>query len=122
MTLPFLVAIALMCATGPALSHDWYSALKDPTTRQGCCGGTDCAQVPQELIDSGAVTPVADGFDVRLTVEQARHFNKSTKTDVVEHVPWARVQPDQSKDPNGTGYALCIISGTIQCFFAPQGY
>jgi hypothetical protein len=114
--------VILFIWTEHAPAHDWYSALKDPTTNKGCCGGTDCAQVPQEMIDSGAVTPVADGFAVRLTWEQARHFNKSTKTAVAEHVPWARVLPDQSKDPNGTGYALCIIGGTIQCFFAPQGY
>ena len=113
-------AIALFST--PAFSHDQFTAKNDPVTNRSCCGGNDCAQVPQEMIDSGAVTPIADGFAVNLTLAQARHFNSATHEPVSEHVPWSRVLPDQSKDPNGTGYAMCIVADKVQCFFGPMSY
>lgn len=103
------------------MSHDWFTDKRDPTTNQGCCGGNDCATVPQQMIDSGAVSPVATGIDVRLTLSQVQHFNKYAKLPVSEHIPWSRVQPDQSRDPNGTGYSLCIV-WSVRCAFGPVSY
>jgi hypothetical protein len=114
--------LALLLMSSSASAHDWFTAQNDPVTGRRCCGGTDCATVPQEMIDSGAVTPIKDGFYVNLTVDQAKHFNKSATKSVSKHIFWTRVLPDQSKDPNGTGYALCIVSDEVQCFFARQGY
>lgn len=73
------------------------------------------------MIESGAVQPTANGFSVDLTILEAQHFNKQQNKPVHQDIPWSMVQPSESHDPNGSGYALCLYpADTVRCFFAPQ--
>src|SRR5262249_41879456 len=58
-----LVGIAMF---HPAQAHSWYSTTKDPMTGYRCCGGSDCAPIPESW-----VRYEHDGFRLRLTVGQA---------------------------------------------------
>jgi hypothetical protein len=106
---------ALAPSSGMASAHDWFTAMTDPVTGSRCCGGSDCAEVPAQLIESGAITETADGFIIRLTLDQVHHFNKAGSRSVTGIVPWNRVQPSMTG-----GYALCIWRDEVKCFFAPQ--
>jgi hypothetical protein len=110
----FAFAVAFLWSGG-ADAHDWFTAQTDPATGSRCCGGTDCAVVPADLISSGAIMETKDGFVVSLTVDQVHYFNKAANKPVSQLVPWPRVQPSMSG-----GYALCIWRDEVKCFFAPQ--
>lgn len=74
-----------------------------------------------QMIESGAVQPTATGFSVDLTKAEAQHFNKQQPGPIHQDIPWSMVQPSESHDPNGSGYALCIYpTDVVRCFFAPQ--
>lgn len=115
-------AIALTLITGlvsasPAEAHSWYSEKSDPVTKKGCCGKSDCHEI---AITPENYTPEADGFRIRLTVEQAKIINPGRLEPLDIFVPFERVQP--SEDGN---FHLCIprfngvTYGDFYCFFAP---
>ena len=98
-------------------AHSWYSEKTDPVTKHGCCGGLDCRELrvtPQNF------TPEADGFRIRLTVEEAKIINPGRLEPLDILVPFSRVQP--SEDGN---FHLCIprfnnvTYGDFYCFFMP---
>jgi hypothetical protein len=99
----------------PVNAHSWFTNLVDPITGGRCCGGTDCAEVPPELIESGAISETRNGFIVSLTLEQARYFNKAVTIPITQFVPMTRVQSSLTG-----GFALCIWRNEVQCFFAPS--
>jgi hypothetical protein len=104
-----------------AEAHDWFTGITSPNG-QSCCGGSDCKEIPQEWVDRGDITPNKDGgYHVRLTLAevQAIHPGGATLQALDLDLPSSRVQPSQGR---GSGYAICIVGGNIQCFFAPLGY
>lgn len=111
-------AVAFL-ATSSAQAHQWYSKKQDPVTRGACCGGTDCAEL---RIVPGVLTPEAEGYRIRLTVEQARAINPNRTESVDVLVKFDRVQP--SEDGN---WHMCISTSRrywlgdddFFCFFAP---
>lgn len=112
------VVIAVVLASQAALAHSWYSEKRDPVTRGGCCGGSDCAIL---AVTPGVLSAEADGYRVRLTAEQAKAINPYRNTPVDALVPWDRVQP--SEDGN---YHICLptypvgsMKADFFCFFAP---
>jgi len=112
--LPVLIALST-----PAMGHEWYTEKRDPWfPKQSCCGNTDCAQL---LIEPGVLAMDADGYIIRLTLEQTRRINPYSQAPIDAHIPWDRVQP--SEDGN---YHICIMSvhrensrHGVYCFFAP---
>lgn len=112
LTLVFLALTATF-----AEAHSWYSEKTDPVTKHGCCGGSDCHEI---RIDSSNYTPEANGFRIRLTVEQAKVINPGRLEPLDIFVPFERVQP--SEDGN---FHLCIprfnnvTYGDFYCFFMP---
>lgn len=112
-----LVLAAVMLLTPPAYGHDWFTGKRDPQTQEGCCDGQDCKLVPAEMLTRGVVREVQGGFEITLTADDYRYFAPASAFahNMVEVVPWSRVQPSQSND-----FALCLHLGKVQCFFAPQ--
>src|SRR5262245_54584448 len=89
-------------------AHDWFTSLSDPITGRRCCGGSDCAEVPPELIKSGGIMETGEGFIIHLTLDQARYFNKAATLPITQHVPMNRVQSSLTG-----GYALCIWGNKV---------
>lgn len=118
-----VIVIALCTMTSmPARAHDWFTGLKDPITNHACCTGysgptthVDCKEIPKELLDSGAIVEVKEGYHVRLTLEQARYFNDQTTAPIDEIVEWNRVQPGLA-----SGLYMCIWKDAVNCFFGPS--
>lgn len=113
-----LVAAFVFLAPLLAHAHSWYSDRTDPVTGVPCCGGNDCAKL---VIEPGVLTAEADGYRIRLTLEQSRRINPFSHAPVDALVIWDRVQ--ESADGN---YHICISPdfrtgprGGIFCFFAP---
>ena len=112
-----LVAAFILLAPVVANAHSWYSERRDPVTKKGCCGGTDCAQL---VIEPGMLTADHLGYRISLTAEQARKINPSRRDGVDLLIPWDRIQP--SEDGN---FHLClprwngVVLGDFYCFFAP---
>lgn len=111
-----LAAALLLSAAAPAYAHEWYAKRTDPDYNNGCCGGSDCKE-----LDGGLVQSEADGFRIRLTLEQAKAVNPEAWTGIDALVPWSRVQ--ESEDGN---YHICIFTsdrtgprGGVICLFAP---
>jgi hypothetical protein len=76
---PFVAAmLALMafCAR-QGHAHDWYSSTSDPVYQSSCCGGHDCAPV-----DPAWVSDTAEGYRLRMTIEQAKTVNPSADAPV----------------------------------------
>ena len=101
-----------------ANAHEWYAHRSDPVTNGQCCGGSDCSILK---IDPGVLTGEADGYRVRLTIDQARRINPMRLAAIDTLVPWSRVQV--SEDGN---FHICIPNYPMQhmvsdfyCFFAP---
>lgn len=112
------VIIILILLTAPAFAHDWFSGLTDPISNAPCCSGPkstapDCKVIPPELLENGAITEVKEGYQVDLTLEQARYFNSQTFAPVKELVPMNRVQ-------GAPQWGLCIYNNRVQCFMAPN--
>jgi hypothetical protein len=116
---PFVAAmLALMafCAR-QGHAHDWYSSTSDPVYQSSCCGGHDCAPV-----DPAWVSDTAEGYRLRMTIEQAKTVNPSADAPVDAIVPWSRVQSPPTADH---AFYACIYDrdrtaprhGVI-CFFS----
>ena len=110
--------VALLLMTTPALAHSWYSKKVDPVYKNSCCGGTDCGQL---VVASGQLTAEADGYRIRLTLEETKKINPYSVAPIDALVTWDRVQT--SDDGN---YHICIMTshrdnerGGIYCLFAP---
>jgi hypothetical protein len=89
---------------GPSRAHDFYTGLVDPVTGGRCCGGYDCAPVPQGVLHS-----VPGGIQVIMTAEQAKLVNRSTSLPVNVFVPAERIRPS----PDGQWH-LCIHASDRQ--------
>lgn len=117
LALAALVAAFVFLAPVIASAHSWYSDRRDPVTKKGCCGGTDCAQL---VIEPGVFSAEPGGYRVRLTLEQARRINPVRREGIDILIPWERVQ--DSEDGN---FHLCIprwngvVRDDFYCFFAP---
>lgn len=106
---------ATMAWTTGARAHDWFTGLTDPITGSRCCGGTDCAAVPPDLIASGAIIQTKDGYLIKLSIDQVHLFNKAGNKPIAQLIPMSRVQSSVTG-----GFALCIWRDQVQCFFAPS--
>ena len=102
----------LMWFAATAEAHGHYTGRTDPVTGNGCCGGNDCAPVP---LAANWVRPVADGFQVTLTVEQARAVNPNAELPINVIVPWSRVMTLTGGPP--AIYHLCIWDSQLKCLF-----
>lgn len=112
-----LATLFFLACWSTAYSHEWYSKKRDPVTKGGCCGGSDCAK----LVATPDVLQATDaGYRITLTLEQAKKINPYRRDPVDIVIPWDRIQ--LSEDGN---YHLClpIWSNTVRdgffCFFAP---
>lgn len=101
---------------------DPYKDKRDPVTNLLCCGGEDCEVLK---VDPGVLTPVAEGYRLKLTEEQARVINPNRVGDVDTIIPHSRIQPTP---PEWSGeYRVCIPSkheprvrpADFFCFWAP---
>lgn len=114
-----LIVLSCLLAPTPAMAHEWYMDKRDPWyPNQSCCGGMDCAQL---IIEPGVMTTEAEGYRIRLSLEQSRRINAYSQAPIDALIPWERVQP--SEDGN---YHICIMSQHrendrhgVYCFFAP---
>lgn len=116
-------AIISLVAAFPANAHDLYTGTTDPITHGICCttseheGYGDCDQL---VLEPGVLTPVAGGYRLRLTVDQARRINPVRTAPVDTFIPDNRVQ--LSMDGN---WHVCIPAysmpnrGDFFCFFQP---
>lgn len=102
--LAFAAAIAGFGVPIPVDAHDVYTALIDPVTKGRCCGGYDCAPLP-----NGAVKWAPGGVRITLTAAQAKTINRSTLLPVDAFVAAERLLPS----PDGRWHA-CIHSSDRQ--------
>jgi hypothetical protein len=103
----------------PAEAHSWYA-------RTNCCNGTDCAPVP---LDSGWVTIVPHGYQVTLTLEQAKLVNPNAKFAINVFIPEKNtrvkvppiLKPGETYGPHM--YHLCIPANYVgvHCLFVVGG-
>lgn len=107
--------VALMFLASHPYAHEGYTGTNDPVTKQGCCGGNDCAPVP---LDADWVQPVSDGFRVVLSAEQAKTFNKNALLPIDMVVTWDRVMA-VTVAYNGPPaiYHICIVADEVRCLF-----
>lgn len=84
-----------------ALAHGVFTGLNDPETGKGCCNMQDCKIVPPWL--SGAVTPLKEGYRVKLSVEGAKYFNPNMNRPVDAVFPSSRVIWGLA-----SGWAICL--------------
>jgi hypothetical protein len=45
-----VLTLLLVLGAGEAAAHSWYTGTHDPTTGFECCGGGDCAPIPDEAV------------------------------------------------------------------------
>jgi hypothetical protein len=106
MSRPPSICFALFAALAPsaAAAHDFYTTTRDPVTAHSCCGGMDCAPVPES--------------EVRLAPGGYLYLPTG------ELIPHARVQqaPDwQFHRCKYLGDVAGHRKGETRCFFAPGG-
>jgi hypothetical protein len=99
---------ALAIVSGDATAHSWYAVTNDPVTGFSCCGGTDCAPIPDSDVDEtrGGYTDLPTGeFIPRLRVQRRRdwQFHRCI------------YQSDFLNLDQGS-----FRKGYTRCFFAPQ--
>lgn len=114
MTKLLIIFTLLFWFVAPAEAHSWYS-------RTGCCNGNDCAPVP---VKSTWISIVAEGYLVRLSLEEAKLVNPTSQTGVNVVVPWGdkRIKPPVALLPGEHYhlglYDLCISNaGHVRCLF-----
>lgn len=107
----------LACLAVEAAGHEWYTGQRDPVQNVGCCGGSDCAEIPAE-----AVEEQRHGYRITLTADEAAKVHPYTKLPINALVPRARIIP--SRDGN---FHLCIhVSDRqfphqgVRCLFVPS--
>lgn len=111
----FIVGVIFLWLVAPANAHEGYAGITDPVSGYSCCGGNDCAPVP---LDVDWVTPVKDGFQVNLTLEQAQLFNANATLPIHEMVPFARVLTSLNKATGSPSlYHICVWGNTLKCLF-----
>lgn len=120
-TLAFIIAIL---ALGVALvrqagAHSWYSGRKDPVSGYGCCGGSDCNVFKAET--GKTIFPEAEGYRIKLTLEEARAVNPDAMFPVDALVKWDRVQASETSDWNICIYATNRSAPNygVICLFEP---
>lgn len=100
-------------------AHESYTGRNDPVTTLGCCGGDDCAPIP---LDVDWVRPVAEGYRVTLTVEQAMTINKHVTQPIDVIIPWNRAMSIETSKVKYSGppaiYHICIVTNQVRCLFA----
>lgn len=116
---PVLAALgAAFLWPAPASAHEWFSGYTDPVFKWKCCDGQDCGVIP---LPRKSVTMTRDGYHVRLSIDEARSLNPSTRLPVDGLVPWARV----IESPTGE-YGACPMiyrrdeeTAGLWCLFVP---
>lgn len=116
-----LLALIVMAryAIGPAEAHSWYS-------RTNCCSGNDCAEVP---LDAGWVAMEEHGYQITLTLEQAKLVNPNATVARSVFIPWhnTRIKVPPVLRPGETYgpaiYHLCIPANSngVYCLFVVPG-
>jgi hypothetical protein len=113
-----ILGAAFLAHARRATAHEWFTKRNDPAYNTGCCGGSDCRPIPIDW-----VREKQGGYQVTMTLEQARTVNPSAMAPVDAFVPYARVQPSEDKEGR---FAVCIFAndrsaprGGVICFFAP---
>ena len=116
-----LLALVVMARhlIGQAKAHEWYA-------RTNCCNGKDCAPVP---LDAGWVVLEEHGYQITLTLEQAKLVNPDSSVPINAFIPWrdVRVKSPPALRPGETYgetiYHLCIAanSNNVRCLFVVPG-
>jgi hypothetical protein len=111
------LALVITCAVGSAQAHGPYAGKVDPAYNNNCCGGSDCATIP-----SAWIKEIQDGFNLRMSVDQAKTINPLAMLPVDAVIPHGRVQPSWDSDYHG-----CIFPkdrsqprGGVICFWVPM--
>jgi hypothetical protein len=102
-----LVFAGLVYACAPVHAHDWFTGTHDPKTGFSCCGGTDCAILPDE-----AVRAVPGGYVIEMLPPG---FPNGNTISTPFTIPNERAAPGK----DAAHYALCIWGKQYQCFFTP---
>lgn len=84
-----------------ASAHSWYSGKTDPETGISCCGGFDCAEIPD-----ADVREVRGGYEYLPTGE---------------FIPTSRVQQSHDWRFHRCVFLGGLLKGTTRCFFSPPG-
>lgn len=112
------IAVSLICMTGIAYAHSFYSKYHDPIFKNNCCGGSDCNLL---TITPANVSAEADGYRVVLTLAETQRINPHSIKPINALVTWDRVIP--SEDGN---WHICLMPTSrdsaqmgVYCFFAP---
>lgn len=112
-----LAFCTILVLTSVSSAHDIFVGTIDPVEHQQCCNGVgtppDCKIVPPEM--AGVVQETDGGYRVTLTITQARYWDQTTVRAIDEVVPYERVQGGLSR-----GFAICVHSNKIWCFFGPS--
>lgn len=96
-----ILLVVLLSAATPSYSHDWYTGLQNEAG-QYCCGGSDCAAVPDRY-----VTPIPGGYRVDIPDFKGQSVHAL--------VPNARARPAKE----GGEYHICVVGHEVRCFFFP---
>lgn len=113
------VIVAMLVLVEAASAHSWYS-------RTNCCSGNDCAGVP---LDSSWVVQEEHGYQITLTLEQAKLVNPYASVPRNVFIPWHNTRikvpppllPGETYGPNV--YHLCIPANSngVYCLFVVPG-
>ena len=114
-----IVIVAMLLIAEMARAHAWY-------TRTNCCNGNDCAPVP---LDAGWVVMEEHGYQITLSLEQAKLVNPDATIPIDVFIPWRdyRIKsPPVLKAGETYGaaiYHLCIpaYSNGVYCLFVVPG-
>ena len=114
-----VLVFASVFLASSAFAHSWYSQRRDPIfNATSCCGGTDCAPLPQHAI---SITP--DGqLRVTLTVEEARKINPLRRYGFDRIIAFDRIQTSEDGTPH-----ICLMVHDMEgdpregyyCIFLP---
>jgi hypothetical protein len=102
------LVLTLVISGGEATAHGWYTSTNDPVTGFSCCGGSECAPIPDADVKEmqGGYTYLPTG----------------------EFIPYHRVQHSRDWQYHRCSYRSNFINldqgifraGDTRCFFAPQ--
>ena len=113
-----LVVVTWYVLAVQAFAHDWFTKYRDPVFGWGCCGGNDCKPF---VVNKRNITAEADGFHVRLTLEEAQAINPDALFPIDGVVTYDRVLPSETDE-----WAICLKrrdrspeNAGVFCLFQP---
>lgn len=107
--------------SAPAWPHSWYSGQRNDTTGVGCCGGSDCFEVPLEWLSQDAdnyIVTVPNPIPNMTGFSGVFHPGPYAFP-ISEAQPTPHIDTDDGKEHSG--YHACIWGGKPRCFFFPSG-